>query len=97
MDWEWKPLKLKRTFEEEEEYASQEHCLKYTKLDTRFVNSVLEKNKQFECHLSPMCRFLCFTSIDQYEEHYAATHTNICSVCKRLLPTPHLLHVPHYI
>ncbi|KAJ3056210.1 hypothetical protein HK097_007693 [Rhizophlyctis rosea] len=45
------------------------------------------------CTLTPHCTRLAFATAAQYEDHYAKTHTHVCSQCRRILPTSRLLHI----
>ncbi|KAI9022021.1 hypothetical protein DFJ74DRAFT_606853, partial [Hyaloraphidium curvatum] len=44
------------------------------------------------CAVTPAClRLGAFPSPAFFEAHVLRFHTNVCSACRRLLPTPHLL------
>lgn len=43
------------------------------------------------CLVTPACDRLGLLPIPEYELHVARFHTNVCSICRRLLPTPHFL------
>ncbi|WQF75569.1 Putative Zinc finger protein [Colletotrichum destructivum] len=48
-----------------------------------------------KCSMPPHKEALTFKSYDEYEAHYAKTHTNRCLECGRNLPSEHLLNVHH--
>lgn len=47
--------------------------------------------KKFSCQV-PGCKET-FSQLHQSESHYAAVHRHSCSVCRRSLPSPHLLEL----
>ncbi|KAJ3410409.1 hypothetical protein HDV05_003820 [Chytridiales sp. JEL 0842] len=55
----------------------------------------LRQGKQLEirCTLSHACSLQTFAHIADYENHYQTLHNNVCSQCKRTLPTARLLHL----
>jgi hypothetical protein len=78
-NWTWN-TKRKRQDEEEEV------VLKYCKIEENVLD--------LKCNLSPFCSQLkAFNTYTEYDNHYALFHLNNCSLCHRVLPTKHLLHL----
>ncbi|XP_049646521.1 zinc finger protein 511 [Suncus etruscus] len=46
---------------------------------------------EFPCQVAGCCQL--FTTLQAYEQHYHALHRNVCSFCKRVFPSGHLLDV----
>ncbi|NXN16919.1 ZN511 protein, partial [Indicator maculatus] len=54
---------------------------------------VTEKPKvsAFSCHISGCCQV--FDTLEGYEHHYNSQHRNVCSFCRRSLPSARLLDI----
>ena len=61
---------------------------KYTSLDSSTFRHVPEVMR---CSLPPHQNIISFSSYEDYEVHYAKTHTNRCRECGRNFPTDHFL------
>ncbi len=64
----------------------------------KFVHLDLESGEappatEMQCSLPPHRHTLTFTSFEQYDVHYAKTHTNRCLECKKNFPTEHFLNL----
>lgn len=59
--------------------------------DNAGSNNSLGNGPRLRCMVTPACSRLGQFSVADYETHVARFHTNVCSVCRRLLPTPHFL------
>ena len=55
------------------------------------INLIIYARLEIQCTLTPQCSIYKFTTIETYEQHYAESHENVCSICKRILPTFRLL------
>jgi len=56
-------------------------------------NDQLNPVQSFKCTLTPSCMEMTFLSVDAFERHHQQLHGMVCHVCKRALPTPHLLEL----
>jgi hypothetical protein len=45
------------------------------------------------CSEKPLCQARPFTSYEEYENHYAKTHTNRCVECMKNFPSERFLHL----
>lgn len=103
-DWQWQPPQgLKRKHPDsdsdtDESQADEDEAWrrKYYKLSDETLKELSKKGSgcSIRCTLSPPCSERPpFTSIQAYEDHYASCHTQVCSECSKILPTPRLLHL----
>uniref|UniRef100_A0A3Q3WY99 C2H2-type domain-containing protein n=1 Tax=Mola mola TaxID=94237 RepID=A0A3Q3WY99_MOLML len=46
---------------------------------------------EFACHISGCCAV--FSTLEEYEHHYNSLHRNVCSSCRRSLPSARLLDI----
>ncbi|KAI9357237.1 hypothetical protein DFJ73DRAFT_657189 [Zopfochytrium polystomum] len=85
---------------DEDGYEDDRRFTKYYKLTEETVAELTEQAVQagrtfhFGCSLSPSCSLLPpFSDYAAYERHYEIAHVNVCSVCRRVLPTARLLDI----
>jgi len=48
---------------------------------------------EMRCSLPPHRQIITFTSFEEYDVHYAKTHTNRCVECRKNFPTEHFLNL----
>ncbi|XP_036332710.1 protein lethal(2)k10201 [Rhagoletis pomonella] len=74
--------------------ANQKYLLEYKKLGVITIadelqGAVASGSTQFFCNV-PGCQQIC-EDASTYQTHFNNVHRYLCSICRRSLPTPHLL------
>ncbi|KAI9700341.1 MAG: hypothetical protein M1836_002356 [Candelina mexicana] len=65
------------------------HSAKYTQLDKEVDQA--STPTVMRCSLPPHSQGMTFSSYEEYDVHYAQTHVNRCSDCRKNFPTEHYL------